>query len=177
VIYLSLYYSVKRDVRLASTRIIRISSSSARSPERRSKFAVRDSAGSINRESRMTDRGGKPVGVAGIYSRRRRFHRWKREETRRGGDPFFFFSVPRRCRARKTPGIIHVPVLRACRERNKDHTYTSLSGETLSLDSCYRWWLIIRARVRVHRRPTRRSPRASERTETNRQPSLWLSSS
>jgi len=56
-----------------------------------------------------------------------------------GRDAVPFFSVPRRCRARKTPGIIHVPVLRACRERNKDHMYTSVSGETLSLDSCYRW--------------------------------------
>lgn len=32
--------------------------------------------------------------------------------------------------------------------RNKDHMYTSVSRETLSLDSCYRWWLIIRARPR-----------------------------
>lgn len=37
---------------------------------------------------------------------------------------------------------------RAAMPRNKDHMYTSVSRETLSLDSCYRWWLIIRARPR-----------------------------
>lgn len=52
--------------------------------------------------------------------------------------------------------------------RNKDHMYTSVSRETLSLDSCYRWWLIIRARPRSLSSDTTREKKSKRGGERNK---------
>jgi len=65
----------------------------------------------------------------------------------KGGErryPFFFFF---RTAEPLSPGwnSRHYPrAVFTSEPRNKDHMYTSVSRETLSLDSYYRWWLIIR---------------------------------
>jgi len=64
-------------------------------------------------------------------------------DERRKGDTFFFLAMPlslaRSWNSRHYPRAVFTS-----EPRNKDHMYTSVSRETLSLDSYYRWWLIIR---------------------------------